>query len=69
MRFSGRVRGGAGANLVVVLQGKESGRWRTFADTRTRAGGRWRAAYRFSGVARELPDPGADPPPGEPART
>ncbi len=49
VRFRGRVRGGAGANLVVVLQGKENGRWRTFADTRTGAGGRWRASYRFSG--------------------
>ena len=49
VRFSGRVKGGAGANLVVVLQGQEGGKWRTFADTRTRAGGRWRAFYRFSG--------------------
>jgi hypothetical protein len=55
VRFRGRVRGGAGANLVVVLQGKEGGRWRTFADTRTRKGGRWRASYRFSGL------PGAYP--------
>jgi hypothetical protein len=49
VRFRGRVRGGAGANLVVVLQGKEQGRWRTFADTRTGPGGRWRSSYRFSG--------------------
>jgi hypothetical protein len=49
VRFSGRVRGRAGRNLVVVLQGQEMGRWRTFADTRTRKGGRWRAVYRFSG--------------------
>jgi hypothetical protein len=55
VRFRGRVRGGAGANLVVVLQGKERGRWRTFVDTRTRNGGRWRASYRFSGL------PGAYP--------
>lgn len=55
LRFRGRVRGGAGANLVVVLQGKEQGRWRTFADTRTGSGGRWRASYRFSGL------PGAYP--------
>jgi hypothetical protein len=48
VRFSGRVRKG-GAGLVVVLQGHEQGRWRTFADTRTRANGRWRASYRFSG--------------------
>jgi hypothetical protein len=55
VRFRGRVRGGVGANLVVVLQGKEGGRWRTFADTRTGKGGRWRASYRFSGL------PGAYP--------
>jgi hypothetical protein len=55
VQFRGRVRGGAGANLVVVLQGKEGGRWRTFADTRTDARGRWRASYRFSGL------PGAYP--------
>ena len=48
MKFSGRVRKG-GAGLVVVLQGREQGRWRTFADTRTKPGGKWRAAYRFSG--------------------
>jgi hypothetical protein len=48
VRFSGRVRRG-GPGLIVVLQGHEQGRWRTFADTRTTAGGRWRARYRFSG--------------------
>jgi hypothetical protein len=48
VRFGGRVRQG-GAGLVVVLQGYEAGRWRTFADTRTRANGKWRASYRFSG--------------------
>ena len=63
----GRVRGGVGANLVVVLQGFERGRWRTFADTRTRAGGRWKASYRFSGRARQLPDPRPHPPSGQPA--
>ena len=55
VRFAGRVRGGAGANLVVVLQGFERGRWRTFADTRTRAGGRWKVAYPFSGVPGSYP--------------
>jgi hypothetical protein len=49
VRFGGRVQGGAGADLVVVLQGRENGVWRTFADTRTRKGGRWNASYRFSG--------------------
>jgi hypothetical protein len=48
VRFRGRVRD-AGAGLVVVLQGHEDGRWRTFADTRTRRRGKWRATYRFSG--------------------
>jgi hypothetical protein len=55
VRFRGRVRGGAGASLVVVLQGKERGRWRTFADTRTRRGGHWSTAYRFSGRPGDYP--------------
>jgi hypothetical protein len=55
VRFRGRVRGGASGNLVVVLQGKEQGRWRTFADTRTRKGGRWAASYRFSGRPGDYP--------------
>jgi hypothetical protein len=55
VRFRGHVRGGAGANLVVVLQGKEGGKWRTFADTRTRKAGRWRASYRFSGRPGDYP--------------
>ena len=49
--FRGRVAK-RGPGLVVVLQGREQGRWRTFADTRTGAGGRWRATYRFSGRTR-----------------
>jgi hypothetical protein len=55
VRFRGSVRGGAGANLVVVLQGKENGMWRTFADTRTRKAGRWSASYRFSGRPGDYP--------------
>ena len=55
VRFRGRVRGGAGGGLVVVLQGKEAGKWRTFADTRTGRNGRWRASYRFSGRAGDYP--------------
>jgi hypothetical protein len=55
VRFRGSVRGGAGANLVVVLQGKENGKWRTFADTRTRKAGRWSASYRFSGRPGDYP--------------
>ena len=49
MRFRGPRPRRRGANLVVVLQGKEGGKWRTFADARTGPGGRWRASYRFSG--------------------
>jgi hypothetical protein len=55
VRFRGRVRGGAGPGLVIVLQGKEGGKWRTFADTRTGRGGRWRASYRFSGRVGDYP--------------
>jgi hypothetical protein len=55
VRFRGRVRGGAGPGLVVVLQGKEQGAWRTFADTRTGKRGRWSASYRFSGRPGDYP--------------
>jgi hypothetical protein len=55
VRFAGRLRGGLGRDLVVVLQGRENGRWRTFADTRTRRGGRWRTSYRFSGRSGSYP--------------
>ena len=34
-----------------MLQGREGGKWRTFADARTGAGGRWSASYRFRGRA------------------
>jgi hypothetical protein len=55
VRFRGRIRGGAGRNLVVVLQGKEGRKWRTFADTRTRRRGRWSVVYRFSGLPGSYP--------------
>jgi hypothetical protein len=55
VRFHGRVRGASRAGLVVVLQGKERGRWRTFADTRTGKRGAWRASYRFSGLPGSYP--------------
>jgi hypothetical protein len=42
------VRGGR-RGLIVVLQGRDRGKWRTFADVRAGAGGRWAARYRFSG--------------------
>jgi hypothetical protein len=41
--------------LVVVLQGRSAGAWRTFADTRTTRSGRWRASYRFRGVPGRYP--------------
>ena len=50
VRFAGRVRGGR-RGLIVVLQGRSGGKWRTFADMRAGAGGRWAARYRFSGRA------------------
>ena len=45
VRFSGRLRTRGqripGRGLVLVLQGRERGRWRTFEDTRTNGKGRW----------------------------
>jgi hypothetical protein len=35
--------------LVIVLQGRDHGRWLTFADTRTNRKGRWHASYFFRG--------------------
>jgi hypothetical protein len=53
VRFSGRLRTGGqripDRGLVVILQGREQGRWRTFADTRTNRRGAWRTSYRFRG--------------------
>lgn len=52
VRFSGRVRGKGlrvPRGLVVVLQGREGGKWRTFADARTHKKGEWHLSYRFSG--------------------
>ena len=40
---------------MVVLQGKEGRKWRTFADTRTHKGGRWSVRYRFSGLPGSYP--------------
>jgi hypothetical protein len=59
VRFSGRMRTGGqripDRGLVVILQGREDGRWRTFADTRTNRRGRWKAGYRFRGVPGSYP--------------
>jgi hypothetical protein len=53
VRFSGRLRTRGqrvpGRGLVLVLQGREQGRWRTFEDTRTNGKGRWHVSYTFSG--------------------
>jgi hypothetical protein len=53
VRFSGRLRSRGqripGRGLVLVLQGRERGRWRTFEDTRTNGKGHWHASYTFSG--------------------
>ena len=53
VRFSGRLRTRGqripGRGLVLILQGREGGRWRTFEDTRTNRNGRWNVSYTFSG--------------------
>ena len=53
MRFSGRLRTRGeripGRGLLLVLQGRERGRWRTFEDARTNGKGRWHVSYTFSG--------------------
>jgi hypothetical protein len=53
VRFSGRLRNRGqripGRGLVLILQGFDNGRWRTFEDTRTSRTGRWRVSYPFSG--------------------
>ena len=59
IRFSGRVRSlGAGfptRGVVLALQGREDGRWRTFEDLRTNRHGRWRKAHAFRGVPGRYP--------------
>ena len=53
VRFSGRLRNLGqripGRGLVLILQGREGGRWSTFEDTRTNRRGRWQVGYTFSG--------------------
>ncbi len=53
VRFTGRLRTRGeqipGRGLVLILQGRERGHWRTFADTRTNRKGSWHVSYRFSG--------------------
>ena len=59
VRFSGRLRTRGqripGRGLVLILQGYDNGKWRTFQDMRTNSKGRWRVSYGFSGA------PGAYP--------
>jgi hypothetical protein len=59
VRFSGRVRSlGAGfptRGVVLALQGREDGRWRTFEDLRTNRHGRWSRTHRFRGVPGTYP--------------
>ena len=59
VRFSGRLRNRGqripGRGLVLILQGFDNGRWRTFEDTRTNRLGRWRVSYRFSGAPGSYP--------------
>ena len=57
--FSGTIRRAGQpiprGGLLVVLQGRSLGRWRTFADFRTTASGRWHASYRFHGQPGRYP--------------
>ena len=59
VHFSGRLRNRGqripGRGLLLVLQGREGGRWRTFEDTRTNRKGSWRASYTFSGRSGRYP--------------
>jgi hypothetical protein len=57
--FSGAIRRAGqplpARGLIVILQGRSAGAWRTFADTRTNRLGRWRASYVFRGVPGRYP--------------
>ena len=69
VRFSGRLRTRGqripGRGLVLVLQGRERGRWRTFEDARTNRNGSWQVSYTFSGRPGAVSDPGPHPAPVE----
>jgi hypothetical protein len=64
VRFSGRLRNCGqsipGRGLVLILQGRERGKWRTFEDTRTDRKGRWHVSYDFR-PPRCVPDPSPHP--------
>jgi hypothetical protein len=51
VRFAGRLRGGhiPARGKIVVLQGREAGKWRTFTATRSDRRGRFHVRYRFRG--------------------
>ena len=57
--FAGRLRTSGqpipDRGLVIILQGRDHGRWLTFADTRTNRRGRWRTSYRFRGNPGQYP--------------
>ena len=57
VRFAGRLRGGhvPARGKLLVLQGREDDRWRTFAATRTDGRGRFHVRYRFRGVPGRYP--------------
>jgi hypothetical protein len=57
VRFAGRLRGGhvPARGKIVVLQGREAGKWRTFAATRSDRRGRFHARYRFRGIPGRYP--------------
>ncbi len=59
VRFGGRMRTAGqripDRGLVIILQGREDGKWQTFADTRTNRRGQWRTSYRFRGFGGTYP--------------
>ena len=67
VRFSGRLRGRGvpvPRGLVVVLQGREGGKWRTFSGRAHAQEGPLARLLPLQRTTRELSDPPADPPPG-----
>ena len=65
VRFSGRLRNRGqripGRGLVLVLQGREGGKWRTFEDTRTNRQGPLARELPLQRPPGELPDPRPHP--------
>ena len=72
VRFSGRLRGRGvpvPRGLVVVLQGREGGKWRTFDGRAHAREGPLAHLLPLQRTARELSDPSTDPPPGSGSRS